>query len=102
MGKVVGSDIKEFKQTILFSYVNNNKTYLDKLLNYYGKEELTLDDINETRKIFKESGALSYASELMNKLYDESIILIDNNSWMKEDDKEIMKGFVEYLRGRGK
>ena len=33
------SDIEEFKQTILYSYIKINKPeYLNKLLNYYGKE----------------------------------------------------------------
>ena len=56
MGKVVGSDIKEFKQTILFSYVMNDDAYKDELLKYYGNEEITDLEINEVRRIFNESG----------------------------------------------
>ena len=102
MGKVIGTDIKEFKQTILFSYVHNQKTYLDELLKYYGKEELDEKTINETRRIFKESGALDYANDLMNKLYDESLEILNNISWIKEEDKNIIYGFVDYLRNRKK
>ena len=44
MGKVIGSDIKEFKQTILYSYTTKNEKYREELLKYYGKE-----DINEVK-----------------------------------------------------
>lgn len=102
MGKVIGSDIKEFKQTLLYSYVMNDNNYKDELLKYYGKEDLTEYDINETRRIFNDSGALRYATDLMNKLYDEALEIIEDNSWIKEEDKSIIYGFVEYLRKRGK
>jgi len=100
MGKVIGSDIKEFKQTILYSYTIKNEKYREELLKYYGKEDITEVDINETRRIFKESGAYEYASNLMNKLYNESIDIVKNNKWMKDEDKEIIFGFIEYLRTR--
>jgi len=100
MGKVIGSDIKEFKQTILYSYTIKNEKYREELLKYYGKEDITEVDINETRRIFKESGAYEYASNLMNKLYNESIDIVKNNKWMKDEGKEIIFGFIEYLRTR--
>ena len=100
MGKVIGSDIKEFKQTILYSYAIKNEKYKDELLKYYGKENITEVEINETRRIFKECGAYEYANNLMNKLYDESIEIIKNINWIKEEDKYIIYGFIEYLRGR--
>ena len=64
MGKVIGSDIKEFKQTILYSYVMKDEKYKNELLKYYGKENITSDEINETRRIFKECGAYEYANNL--------------------------------------
>ena len=100
MGKVIGSDIKEFKQTILYSYAIKNEKYKDELLKYYGKENITEVEINETRRTFKECGAYEYANNLMNKLYDESIEIIKNINWIKEEDKYIIYGFIEYLRGR--
>ena len=102
MGKVIGSDIKEFKQTILYSFTmkKENEKYKNELLKYYGKENLTEVEINETRKIFKECGAYDFATNLMNKYYDESIEIIKNVSWIKEEDKSIIYGFVQYLKGR--
>ena len=100
MGKVVGSDIKEYKQTILFSYTMKNEKYKDELLIYYGKENIGENEIAETRRIFKESGAYDYAINLMNKMYDEGINIIKNIDWIKDEDKNIIFGFLEYLRQR--
>ena len=100
MGKVIGSDIKEFKQTILYSYTMKNEKYKKELLKYYGKENITEVEINETRRIFKECGAYEYANNMMNKYYEESIEIVKRICWIKDEDKEIIYGFVEYLRGR--
>ena len=100
MGKVIGSDIKEFKQTILYSYTMKNEKYREELLKYYGKENITEVEINETRRIFKESGAYEYAYNLMIKLYNESIDIVKDNKWIKDEDKQIIGGFIEYLRTR--
>ena len=38
----------------------------------------------------------------MNKMYDESLNILDNIEWIEEDKKELLRGFVEYLRSRNK
>jgi geranylgeranyl diphosphate synthase type I len=102
MGKVVGSDIKEYKQTLLFSYTINKKEYKDKLLKYYGKKKVTDKDIENVRQIFRESGAYDYANNLMNQMYNDALISLDKISWINNSDKQILVGFVEYLRKRNK
>ncbi len=101
IGKVIGSDIKEFKQTILYSYTYNSQ-YKDELLKYYGKENINDEDINYVRDIFKKSGAYDYAYNYMNKLYDDGIKIIDKITWINNDYKNILKGFVLYLKERNK
>lgn len=101
IGKVVGSDIKEFKQTILFSHVRGT-SYYDELLKYYGKEELTNDTIHQVRRILESSGSKDYALEQMNLYYNESLELLDHISWIPKKEKNILRGFVEYLRLRNK
>lgn len=100
IGKVVGSDIKEFKQTILYSHISKTN-YINELNKYYGKD-ISIDNINKVRELFKESGSYSYSVNMMNKLYDESINILDNINWIEEDKKNILRGFVEYLRNRNK
>ena len=100
MGKVVGSDIKEYKQTILFSYTIKKEKYKEELLKYYGKENIGEKEINETRRIFKESGAYDYANNLMNNMYNEGIEIMKKINWIKDEDKNIIYGFLEYLKQR--
>lgn len=103
MGKVVGSDIKEFKQTILYSYVSRKSNeYMDELLKYYGKDDITKEDVESVKKIFNDSGAYDYACDYMNNLYNEGLNLLDSFSWMSDQDKYILKGFVMYLKERNK
>lgn len=100
IGKVIGSDIKEFKQTILYSHISKTK-YINELEKYYGKD-ITEESISRVRKIFKESGSYSYAIDIMNNLYDESINTLNNINWIDNNKKDILKGFIEYLRNRNK
>ena len=99
-GKVIGADIKEFKQTLLFSYTMKNEKYKNDLLKYYGKENIGEKEVNETRRIFKESGAYDYATNLMNKMFNEGIAIIKKIDWIKEEDKNIIYGFIEFLKQR--
>ncbi len=101
MGKVKGSDIKEFKQTILYSHILNTE-YKDALLEVYGKEEIDEKTIENVQELFKKAGSYDYAVNKMNTLYDESLEVLDKISWIKEDKKELLRGFVEYLKTRNK
>ena len=99
-GKVVGSDIREFKQTILYAHAMSTN-YKDELLKVYGKN-VDEDVLEKTRNLFKESGSYDYAVDKMNGLYDEAITMLDSFEWIEESKKEILRGFVEYLRTRNK
>ena len=100
-GKVKGSDIREFKQTILYSHIMNTE-YKEEFLKLYGNEELDENDIIKVQELLKKSKSYEYAFQLMNRLYDESIQVLNNIKWISEDKKEILQGFIEYLRERNK
>lgn len=101
LGKIVGSDIEEFKQTILYSYTKKNKKYYNELLNYYGKE-INENNLLKVREIYINSGAYKYANDLKDKLYDEAIVTLENIKWIKKEDKQILKNFILYLKNRKK
>ncbi|MBP5679077.1 MAG: polyprenyl synthetase family protein [Bacilli bacterium] len=101
MEKDKGSDIKEFKQTILYSHILNTD-YKDEFLKIYGKEDLKEKEIIRIQELFQEAGSYDYAMNLMNKMYDEGLVILKNIQWIPEEKKEIIKGFVEYLRTRNK
>ncbi len=101
IGKNVGSDIEEFKQTILYSYVKENKEYFDELNKIYGKKA-DKENISKIRKIFDKSGAKEYALDKINFLYNEALDILDNIKWIDEENKAILKGLVLYLKSRKK
>ena len=97
IGKKVGSDIEEYKQTILYSYTKNTK-YYDELLKYYGKN----NTLEKVRKIFDISGAKKYTEDKIEEYYNKSIDVLDNINWINNINKEIMINFVKYLKNRKK
>ena len=98
MGKVIGSDIKEFKQTLLYAYTKNTK-YYPLLLKHYGKDDY---DINKVREIFTNSGAKEYCLNKMNDLYLESRKILDSIDWLDNDKKEILNDLIDFLNNRKK
>lgn len=102
IGKSTNSDISEFKQTILYSYINNcNKKYLEELNKYYGKKDLNEKQISRVKEIFIQSNALEYANKKMEDLFDSSINNIEKLS-MSDNYKKIIIGFINYLKIRKK
>lgn len=102
LGKSVFSDIEEFKQTILYSYIKlNKKDYYNKLLKYYGKENINENDAKKVQDIIIESGSLEYANQIMEQLFDKSKTEIENLN-IKENIKHILLGLITYLEIREK
>lgn len=100
IGKPNTSDICEFKQTLLYSYVINT-SYKEEFLKIYGNKEVSNKDLLNIREILKESGALEYTYNYLNDLYTditESIDALD----IKEDGKNILKGLIIYINIRSK
>ena len=64
-------------------------------------ENLIENENKKVKQIFMESGALNYANEIMNNLFDESIELIKNID-LQQEYKEIILGFIYYLKIRQK
>lgn len=103
LGKDVGSDISEFKQTILYMYVHeNDENALKRLLEFYGKKKVTRGDLTEVRRIFRDSGALSYAQEVLASCFGRAERKLKRMSFVSEDDKAILRGFITYCKGRRK
>ena len=98
IGKPVGNDISEFKQTLLYAYTKNTN-YYSNLLNYYGKENF---DVKKVQEIFINSGAKKYCEDKMNELYLESLNSLDNIKWLNNNSKNILKDFIYYLNSRDK
>ena len=101
IGKITGSDIKEYKQTLMYYYIQTTP-YKDEFNKIYGTNNLSIDNIQKIKDLLIDSKSYEYALNTMNDLYDESIKLLDNISWIKKEKKELLRGFVEFLRNRNK
>ena len=103
LGKDVGSDVAEYKQTILYMYVRTMKPqYTDELLQYYGKKHVNSKDIEQVQRIFEESGALAYAQSVLADHFDSAERKIGRMKFMTAEDKRILRGFISYCKGRRK
>lgn len=100
-GKVTGSDIKEFKQTILFSYIVKS-SYKDEFLKIYGQDNLSEEIIKQIKDIIEKSNARNYAENLMKDMYNEGLNLIKELKWINNDKKNLLIEFVEFLKNRNK
>ena len=101
LGKSVYSDIEEFKQTILYSYIKIKRNdLLDELLKYYGKS-ITEEESKKVQKLFEDSGALEYATNKMNEMFNEVYANIKSMD-IKEYAKNILLGLILFLRLREK
>ncbi|MDD3498211.1 MAG: polyprenyl synthetase family protein [Candidatus Moranbacteria bacterium] len=101
IGKPVGSDIREGKQTILVVKAlenadENRRKRLEKLL---GKENITGDEIREFRKIIIDTGALDYAKEKTQELVEEGKSHIEKIEFDKRA-KNFLSAIADYMAKR--
>ncbi len=101
LGKPINSDIEECKQTLLYAYAMQTE-YKNILMNYYGKSPLKIEDIDQVKTIFTESGAEAYALNQMNAFFQKGLKDLDDTDFLSEDHKNLLKGFICYLQNRSK
>ena len=102
LGKDVGGDIAEAKLTILYEYVaGNKKEVLPALLSVYGKDPVTAENVRRVQDIFRESGALLYAEDAMEKCFAEAEKAISSMP-LPDEAKETLYGLIIYFRERKK
>lgn len=103
LGKDVGSDVTEYKPTFLYTYTKVKKPEtLPKLNKYYGKENVTVEELEAVRRIFKENGAYDFTYDKMEFHYNrakERLAALDDIS---DEGKKLILGFIEYLEARRK
>lgn len=100
LGKDVGTDISEFKQTILYMYVKVYAPEAERdLLKVYGRpaDEESLEAV---RNIFRYSGALDYAKNAMNNCFKRAESKLRKMDFLSENDLAILLGFIDWCRGR--
>jgi len=100
IGKSNISDIEEFKQTILYSYILNTP-YKKEFLKLYGKSNIKEKNLIKIRELLIKSGAYEYAKNYLDNIYNECIEDI-NKLELKDIGKDILKGLLIYINIREK
>lgn len=97
------SDISEYKQTILYSYVSEkNEEYFDELRKVYGNLNISEEKIKKVKDIFIKSGALDYANDVLKDMFKSAKLKLNDIDFIDEKHKNILYGFIIYLELREK
>jgi geranylgeranyl diphosphate synthase type I len=101
VGKPVGSDIREGKQTILvINAMKQANCQQKKILNtLLGKKDLTKMEIKKFRNIIRETGALEYANVLAKKLIAKGKSNIEKIGFNKVVKKRLL-ALADYMAQR--
>lgn len=100
-GKDIGSDISEFKQTLLYSYVRSRGgTDYQELMRFYGKGKLTTEEKEHVCEIFKKSGALAYVEKLIEEYYQSAVVKLGLIQEITQGKKQLMLEFIMYLQNQ--
>ncbi|MFZ2189078.1 MAG: polyprenyl synthetase family protein [Candidatus Moraniibacteriota bacterium] len=99
LGKSVGADIIEGKQTLLVfkALQTGDARQVDRIRRLLGKKDLTKGEIGEFRKIIRETGSLDYSRELAEKLVAISLRALKGIEFKNNEAKEFLEGIAEYI-----
>ena len=103
LGKSIGSDISEYKQTLLYSFVKNlgNSAY-EQLRQYYGKSDISDSELREVQDIFRTTGALTAAESRVTELFSSAHNKLNQVQGFPEEKRTLVHEFIEYLQAREK
>lgn len=103
LGKPIGSDLREGKNTILFVKAlewadGEEKDFLKKTI---GKPDISQKDVEKTRRILEKTGALAYSQYLAQRLVEEGKSFIPTLT-QNAEDREKLKKVAEFMIAREK
>lgn len=101
MGKSVGADIKEGKQTILLSKAREkaDKEQKKRLEIIFGNKSITKSEVEEFQNIIIKTGSLEYAKNLSAKLISEGKKELEKIE-IKNETKDFLSGMADYMMSR--
>lgn len=99
IAKSSNSDIDEYKQTILFNYAIKT-SYKERLEEIYSKKTASKSDVEEVKKIFIETGSLDNANKWLDENLETAKKSIKASRYIPKYYKDILLGFVSYLKLR--
>ncbi len=99
LGKSVGADIIEGKQTflVLKALENGNEEQVAEITRLLGKKDLTEEEAEIFRAIIKETGSLEYSQKMAERLVAEALVAIKKIEFKNIEAKEFLEGIAEYI-----
>lgn len=102
LGKPIGSDIIEGKQTLLVNYVlkkgkKQDKKIITKLL---GKSTINKIELKQFRNIIKKSGALEYSKKKGDEMVEETIKVLSKITFKNKEAEIFFNGIAKYIVNR--
>ncbi|MCK5080790.1 MAG: polyprenyl synthetase family protein [Candidatus Moranbacteria bacterium] len=102
LGKPIGSDIIESKQTLLVIKVleNGNEEQKEIIRGLLGKKDLSSKELESFRKVVIETGALKYSEDLARKFSKDSFEMLENIDSQNFEAKDFLGKIAEYTAVR--
>ncbi|MFZ2193203.1 MAG: polyprenyl synthetase family protein [Candidatus Moraniibacteriota bacterium] len=99
LGKVVGADIIEGKQTLLIvrALEKGTKEQKKEIKELLGKKDLTLPELEIFRKIIKETGSLEYSQKLSERLIAEALLALKKIEFKNSEARIFLEGIADYI-----
>ncbi len=101
IGKAVGADIREGKQTLLVvrAFEKGNRKQRKILRNVLGKTDLNNKDIKDFQDIITETGSLDYAKKMASNLIRQGKDEIEKLG-IKKEAKDFFLGLADFMMSR--
>jgi geranylgeranyl diphosphate synthase type I len=102
IGKTVGSDITEGKKTLLVlkALEKGNKKQKNFIKQCLNKKNISKKEIEEFRKIIRETGSLEYSENLAKKLGKEALGALKKIDFKNKESKEFFTNIIDYIINR--
>jgi geranylgeranyl diphosphate synthase type I len=99
MGKPVGSDIIEGKQTLLLlkALQKGDTRQKNKIKKYLGKKDLNENELGEFRQIIEATGSLKYSQDLAKHFVDEALKVIERAKIKNDEARFFLEGIAKYI-----
>jgi geranylgeranyl diphosphate synthase type I len=102
VGKSVASDLREGKRTLLVQYALERASETDAahLRSLLGRADLSAREVEEARRIVRESGGLARVRERIDACLADARHVLDGIGDLTPDGRTFFTGMLDYLRER--
>ncbi len=99
LGKPVDSDLKEGKKTLLMikAYENGDEEQREKIKQALGNKNITKKQVEEVRKIVKETGSYKYSKRRVKEMIEKSKDVLKNSNHIDEEMEDFLIGIADYI-----